>query len=250
MRSSEKIKGETKYLVKTKDLKPQEVFQIYFFERVLERLEKSSYRHSFIIKGGLLISYLIGIDNRTTMDMDATVKGIALTEENIIKIVKKILAIDVQYGIDFIFEWIREIRESDEYENYRIGFSARYGRINNPMKLDITTGDAITPKEMIYEYPMMFDEGHIVVMAYPLETILAEKIETIIRRNIASTRMRDFYDVYLLYKLHKEKINFKTLPRAIENTSRKKESLDDLADYEEILKEIVSDDYLKQHWEN
>ncbi|PCF51634.1 nucleotidyl transferase AbiEii/AbiGii toxin family protein [Staphylococcus delphini] len=250
MRSSEQIKGKIKHLAKTKDLKPQEVFQMYFFERVLERLEKSSYRHSFIIKGGLLISSLIGIDNRTTMDMDATVKGIALTEENITKIVKEILAIDVQDGIDFVFEGIREIRESGGYENYCVSYSARYGRINNPMKMDITTGDAITPREMIYEYPLMFDEGHIEVMAYPLETILAEKIETIIRRNIATTRMRDFYDVYLLYKLYEDKINFESLAKAIENTSRKRESLDDLADYKEILEDIASDDYLKQHWQN
>lgn len=213
-------------------------------------MEKSPYRHSFIIKGGLLISSLIGIDNRTTMDMDVTVKGIALTEENIAKIVKEILAIDVQDGIDFVFEGIREIRESDEYENYRVSFSAHYGRINNPMKMDITTGDAITPREMIYEYPLMFDEGHIEVMAYPLETILAEKIETIIRRNIATTRMRDFYDAYLLYKLHEDKINFESLARAIENTSGKREYLDDLADYKEILEDIASDDYLKQHWHN
>ncbi|MGF3076231.1 nucleotidyl transferase AbiEii/AbiGii toxin family protein [Facklamia sp. P13055] len=223
---------------------------MYFFERVLERLEKSFYRHSFIIKGGLLISSLIGIDNRTTKDIDATVRGITLTEENITKIVKEILAIDVQDGIDFVFEGVREIRESDEYENYRISFSARYGRINNPMKMDITTGDAITPKEMIYQYPLMFDEGHVEVMAYPLETILAEKIETIIRRNIATTRMRDFYDIYLLRKLYGDKINFKTLARAIENTSKKRESLDDLADYKEILEDISSDDYLKQHWQN
>lgn len=118
------------------------------------------------------------------------------------------------------------------------------------MKMDITTGDAITPREMIYEYPLMFDEGYIEVLAYPLETILAEKIETIIRRNIGTTRMRDFYDVYLLYNLYEDKINFKTLERAIENTSKKRESLVDLVDYKEILEDIISDDYLKQHWQN
>lgn len=223
---------------------------MYFFERVLERLEKSSYRNSFIIKGGLLISSLIGIDNRTTMDMDATVKGIALTEENITRIVKEILAIDVQDGIDFIFEGITKIRESDEYENFRISLLACFGRINNPMKIDLTTGDAITPRETIYEYPLMFDKGHIKVMAYPLETILAEKIETIIRRNITTTRMRDFYDVYFLYKLYEDKINLKILSQAIENTSRKRESLDDVVKYKEIMEDIEHDDYLKQNWQN
>ena len=118
------------------------------------------------------------------------------------------------------------------------------------MKMDITTGDAITPKETVYKYPKMFNDEHIRVMAYPLETILAEKIETIIRRNIANTRMRDFYDVYILYKLYEEKIDLKILKEAIENTSRKRESQKDMAEYDEILEDIVVDEYLKQNWEN
>ncbi|WP_456152261.1 nucleotidyl transferase AbiEii/AbiGii toxin family protein [Helcococcus kunzii] len=217
---------------------------------MLERLEKSSYQHLFIIKGGLLISSLIGINNRTTMDMDVTVKGIALTEENITRIVKEILSIDVKDGIKFIFEGIKEIRESDKYENYRISFSVRYGRINNPMKMDITTRDIITPREVIYKYPMIFDDGHIEVMSYPLETILAEKIETIIRRNITSTRMRDFYDVYILYKIYVDRINFNTLMKAIENTSNKRGSIKIIENYKEILKDIKTDNYIKQNWKN
>mgnify|MGYP001045687089 FL=1 len=250
MKSSDQIKGNIKSLAKKKGLKPQEVFQMYFFERVLKRLEKSPYRETFIIKGGLLISSLIGIDNRTTMDMDTTVKGIALTEGNITRIVKELLAIDVHDNIDFVFEGIKEIRENDEYDNYRVSLLARCGRINNPMKIDITTGDAITPRETIHEYPLMFDEGHIKVMAYPLETVLAEKIETIIRRNITTTRMRDFYDIYILYKIYKNKIDLKILSQAIVNTSRKRESLEDLLEYKEILEDIQNDDYLKENWHN
>ncbi|WP_446027405.1 nucleotidyl transferase AbiEii/AbiGii toxin family protein [Helcococcus kunzii] len=179
-----------------------------------------------------------------------TVKGIALTEENITRIVKEILSIDVKDGIKFIFEGIKEIRESDKYENYRISFSVRYGRINNPMKMDITTGDIITPREVIYKYPMIFDNGHIEVMSYPLETILAEKIETIIRRNITSTRMRDFYDVYILYKIYVDRINFNTLMKAIENTSNKRGSIKIIENYKEILKDIKTDNYIKQNWKN
>ncbi len=118
------------------------------------------------------------------------------------------------------------------------------------MKMDITTGDAITPKEMVYKFPKMFDDGHIRVMAYPLETILSEKIETIIRRNVATIRMRDFYDVYILYKLYEEKIDLEILKEAIENTSRKRESQKDMAEYDAILEEIIVDEYLKQNWEN
>lgn len=250
MISSEKVKGRLKYLASLKGLKSQEVFQMYFFEKILKRLEKSSYKHFFIIKGGLLISSLIGIDNRTTRDMDVTIKGIPLREENITKIMKEILAINVQDDIEFVFEGISEIRGSDKYENYRISISAHYGRINNPMKIDLTTGDAITPNEIVYKYPLMFDEGHIEVMAYPIETILAEKIETIISRNISTTRMRDFYDVYILYNLYEDKINFNALAQALENTSTIRESLNNLLDHKDILNDIKSNDYLKQNWSN
>lgn len=245
----ESIKGKIRSLTKKKNLKSQEVLQIYFFERFLERLSKSKYKNNFVIKGGFLISSLIGIENRTTMDMDTTIKGIPLKEEKIKEIVEEIININVDDGIKFEIKDISYIREEDEYENFRISLIANVGKTKNPMKLDLTTGDAITPGEIEYTYPCIFTQEDIKIMAYPLETILAEKYETIIRRNIATTRMRDFYDLYTIYKLKKDEIDYKILKEAIERTSYKRGSQEIMKDYEEIIEDIKEDSYLKSLWE-
>ena len=245
----ESIKGKIRSLAKKKNLKSQEVLQIYFFERFLERLSKSQYKNNFVIKGGFLISSLIGVENRTTMDMDTTIKGIALKEEKIKEIVEEIININIDDGIIFEIQDISYIREEDEYENFRISLIANVGKTKNPMKLDLTTGDAITPGEIEYTYPCIFTQEDIKIMAYPLETILAEKYETIIRRNIATTRMRDFYDLYTIYKLKKDEIDYKILKEAIERTSYKRGSQEIMKDYEEIIEDIKEDSYLKSLWE-
>lgn len=245
----ESIKGKIRSFAEKNNLKSQEVLQIYFFERFLERLSRSKYKNNFVIKGGFLISSLIGIENRTTMDMDTTIKGIALKEEKIKEIVQEIININVEDGIKFEIKGISYIREEDEYENFRISLIANVGKTKNPMKLDLTTGDAITPREIEYTYPCIFSQEDIKIMAYPLETILAEKYETIIRRNITTTRMRDFYDLYTLYKLKKDEINYKILKEAIKRTSKNRESQALMNDYEEIIEDIREDSYLRTLWE-
>lgn len=245
----ESIKGKIRSLAEKNNLKSQEVLQIYFFERFLERLSRSKYKNNFVIKGGFLISSLIGIENRTTMDMDTTIKGIALKEEKIKEIVQEIININVEDGIKFKIKGISYIREEDEYENFRISLIANVGKTKNPMKLDLTTGDAITPREIEYTYPCIFSQEDIKIMAYPLETILAEKYETIIRRNITTTRMRDFYDLYTLYKLKKDEINYKILKEAIKRTSKNRESQALMNAYEEIIEDIREDSYLRTLWE-
>ena len=245
----ESIKGKIRSLAEKKNLKSQEVLQIYFFERFLERLSKSNYKNNFVIKGGFLISSLIGIENRTTMDMDTTIKGIPLKEEKIKEIVEEIININVDDGIKFEIKDITYIREEDEYENFRISLIANVGKTKNPLKLDLTTGDAITPREIEYTYPCIFSKENIKIMAYPLETIVAEKYETIIRRNIATTRMRDFYDLYTLYKLKKDEIDYKILKEAIERTSKKRESQEIMKDYKEIIEDIKEDSYLRSLWD-
>ena len=245
----ESIKSKIRSLAEKKNLKSQEVLQIYFFERFLERLSKSKYKNNFVIKGGFLISSLIGIENRTTMDMDTTIKGIPLKEEKIKEIVNEIINIDVDDGIRFEIKDISYIREEDEYENFRISLIANVGKTKNPMKLDLTTGDAITPREIEYTYPCIFSQEDIKIMAYPLETILAEKYETIIRRNITTTRMRDFYDLYTLYKLKKDEIDYKILKEAIERTSNKRGSDEIMQDSEEIIEDIKDDSYLRSLWD-
>ena len=245
----ESIKGKIRSLAQKNNLSSQEVLQIYFFERFLDRLSKSQYKKNFVIKGGLLISSLIGIENRTTMDMDTTIKGIALQEERIKEIVEEIININVDDGIKFEFKSLNYIREDDEYENFRVSLVAKVGKTKNPMKLDLTTGDAITPREIEYSYPCIFSKEAIKIMAYPLETVLAEKYETIIRRNITTTRMRDFYDLYTLYKLKKEEIDYGILKEAIKRTSSKRQSQEIMADYKEIIEDIRRDSYLKTLWE-
>ena len=248
MISSESLKGKIRNIAISKNLRSQEVLQMFFFERFLERLSVSEYKYNFIIKGGLLISSMIGIDNRTTMDMDTTVKGVALKEDIIRNVISKIINTEVDDGIGFEITGISHIREEDEYENFRVNLIAEFGKIKNDMKIDITTGDAITPKEMEYLYPCMFQNESIRVLAYPLETILAEKYESIIKRNIATTRMRDFYDLYNLYNLRKEEIDFDTLKQAIISTSNRRESLSLIKEAMEIIEDIKEDYYLKELW--
>ena len=248
MISSESLKGKIRNIAISKNLRSQEVLQMFFFERFLERLSVSEYKYNFIIKGGLLISSMIGIDNRTTMDMDTTAKGVALKEDIIRNVISKIINTVVDDGIEFEITSISHIREEDEYENFRVNLIAEFGKIKNDMKIDITTGDAITPKEMEYLYPCMFQNESIRVLAYPLETILAEKYESIIKRNIATTRMRDFYDLYNLYNLRKEEIDFDTLKQAIISTSNRRESLSLIKEAMEIIEDIKEDYYLKELW--
>lgn len=245
----ESIKGKIRNFSNNNKLSSQEILQMYFFERFLERLSKSEYRNNFVIKGGFLISSIIGVENRTTMDMDTTIKGIALKEEVINKVVENILKVDTNDGIEFEINSIDYIRENDEYENFRISLTANIGKTKNPMKLDITTGDFITPKEIEYSYKCIFSDGNIKVLAYPLETIMAEKYESIIKRNIATTRMRDFYDLYTLYKLKIDEIDYKILKKAIERTGSKRKSLEIFKEYKEIIEDIKNDKHLKDLWD-
>lgn len=245
----ESVKGKIRNLAKEHNLSTQEILQMYFFERFLERLSKSKYKTNFVIKGGLLISSLIGVENRTTMDMDTTIKGIPLEEKLIRKIVEEIINIETGDGIRFEISGMEYIREDNDYDNFRISLIANIGKTKNPMKMDITTGDPITPKEIEYKYPCVFSKEDIEVLAYPLETIIAEKYESIIKRNITSTRMRDFYDVYTLFRLKEKEINFDTLKTAVIRTATKRGSIDIMKDSEDILNDIRNDNYIRNLWE-
>ena len=248
MIGSESLKGKIRNIANSKNLRSQEVLQMFFFERFLDRLSKSKYKFNFIIKGGLLISSMIGIDNRTTMDMDTTIKGVPLQEEVIRNIVSEIINIKVDDGIEFEITDISHIREEDEYENFRVHLIANFEKIKNDMKIDITTGDAITPKEIEYLYPCLFQEESLRILAYPLETILAEKYESVIKRNIATTRMRDFYDLYNLYNLKKDEIDFGILKQAIISTAKRRDSLSLMKQAKDIVEDIKEDTYLKELW--
>ncbi len=215
MKTPEQLKGTIRSMAAKKNLRAQEILQMFLFERVLERLANSAYKNNFILKGGLLISSMIGIGERTTMDMDTTVRGIQMEEDEIVKAVKEILAVDVGDGIVFEYQGIEPIREDDAYNNFRVHLRAKYGKIDSPMKIDVTTGDVITPAAIQYDFPMLFDDKSVPVMAYTLETILAEKYETIIRRNIGTTRARDYYDLHTLYRSRKDEVRLDVLKAAV-----------------------------------
>lgn len=250
MKTPEQLKGAIRNIAAEKKLRSQEVLQMFLFERILERLAGSNYQNNFILKGGLLISSMIGISERTTMDMDTTVRGIQMEEDEIVHVILEILAVDVRDGITFELERIEPIREEDAYNNFRAHLSAKYGKINSPMKIDITTGDKITPAAIRYEFPLSFEDKKIPIMAYSLETVLAEKFETIIRRNIGTTRARDFYDLHMLYRGFRDKVRKDILKLAVKTTAEKRGSLEDLHDWKEILKDVREEPQLYSLWRN
>mgnify|MGYP000144035701 FL=1 len=249
-RTPEQLKGQIRSFAGKRNLQSQEVLQMFLLERVLDRLSKSKYKDNFILKGGLLISSMIGIAERTTMDMDTTVTGINMEETEIEKIIREILLIDVGDGIEFTFEKLEPIREDDDYNNFRAYFVAHYGKIANKMKIDITTGDAITPGAIRYSYKTILDDDEVGVMAYNTETIIAEKYETIIRRNIGTSRARDFYDLHVFYNLYKDSINLEILKLAVTRTAKKRESLDTMSEWKEIIEDMKVDTALKELWKN
>lgn len=245
--TSEKLKGKIKSFSEKNNLKAQEVLQMYFFERFLTRLEESKYRANFIIKGGFLISSIIGIQNRTTMDIDTTIKGLPVKEEIIKEIILEILNIEVNDEIEFVLGKIENIREISEYENYRLHLTANFEKIKNPLKIDVTTGDVIIPSEIEYSYETIFKEK-LNILVYSLETLIAEKYETIIKRNITTTRLRDFYDIYMIFKLKNDKIDVNNLKQAIWETAKNRNSTEEILESKEILEDIKNDEYLNKQW--
>ena len=248
MKTPEQLKGAIRNLAKKKGIHAQEVLQIFMFERIMERLSVSSYKDRFILKGGLLISAILGVAERTTMDMDTTVKGLPMDEQSIRKAISEILDQPVDDGIEFRLLDLTPIREDDEYENFRASIQAVYGKMKIPMKIDITTGDKITPKEIQFSYPFLFDDRRVMVKAYTQETILAEKYETIIRRNVGNTRARDFYDLHLLYRLYRENADWNLLKQAVLATAKKRNSISVLQNTRQILPALKESTGVQDLW--
>ena len=235
MKTPEQIKGAIRNISKKTGINPNSLLQMCLFEGILEKLSKSKYSKNFILKGGLLISSLIGVDMRSTMDMDTTIRGIPLSEATISKILDEILEIEIDSDIEYKLIKLSPIRQKDVYEDFCASISCVFGKVNTNLNIDITTGDVITPREMNYSYSKILEEGTIQVMTYTIETILAEKFETISSRNVTTTRARDFYDLYMLYNIYKDKIDKNILRNAIEKTSKHRGSFETVLQYREIL---------------
>ena len=244
------LKAKIKNISKEKNISAQLVLQNYMMERFIERISLSDFQDQMIIKGGLLISSIVGLDSRATMDIDMTLKGKPINEAFILDYINEISRININDEVKFDVVSITEIREMDDYFGFRVSLIAVIGTMKIPLKIDITTGDKIIPSEISYEYPLMFENRSIKIKAYNLETILSEKIETIISRGNQNTRMRDFYDVYILLKLKSKNIDYNILRLAIEETSQKRDSLNLLLKYKEIISNIENNNEMLIRWEN
>ena len=249
MKTSEQIKGAIRNISKKTGINANSLLQMCLFEGILEKISKSKYKNHFILKGGLLISSLIGVEMRSTLDMDTTIKGLPMNEENISKILHEILEITIDADIVYRLIKLERIRKEDLYEDFCATISCRYGKINANLNIDITTGDIITPKEIQYSYEKILEEGSISILTYTIETIIAEKFETISSRNITTTRARDFYDLYMLYKLYKSKIDRNVLKEAITLTSQHRNSFSLVLQYKEIVKLFYQSNSLKNLWD-
>lgn len=242
------LKAIIKNIAKEKNISAQLVLQNFMLERFLERVSVSKYQDSFILKGGFLIAAMVGLDSRATMDMDATIKGMSVSEEIVKEMFIEICDIQLKDDVKFSFSSIGDIREDDEYLGFRIALLANSTPMSVPLKLDITTGDKITPKEINYKFKLLLEDRSIRVLAYNLETVLAEKLETIISRGDQNTRPRDFYDVYILSKLQSNNIEIERLKSAIQATAEKRGSDEVLTNYESILESIQSSEIMRNHW--
>ena len=242
------LKAIIKKIAAEKKISAQLVMQNYMLERLLERISMSKYKYNFILKGGFLISAIVGLETRTTMDLDTTIKGFTLTHEAIREIFSEICNLEINDDVSFDLIGISDIREGDDYPGIRLALKANYLPISVPLTVDITTGDIITPREIRYTIPLMFDKRSINILAYNIETILAEKIETVLSRSIANTRPRDFYDIHILYVLRGAECNLLTLRQALERTTAKRGSQKTLQIYTDIIMEIRASNQLQDFW--
>ena len=226
----------------------QKFYQLFYFERILERISISNYRGQIILKGGLLLTSIIGNDERTTKDMDATLKGISLTKTNVEKAFNEILHIDIDDGVSFQIISIKDIRLEDEYGGFRLNILSKLDNNKTYITVELTTGDVITPREMKYNYNSIFEDKKIPIMSYPLETVLAEKFQTIVTRGLFNTRLKDFYDVYILINTKIDDLNRSNLIKAIKNTFKRRETNFDLEQFNEVINDLSNDNNMNNLW--
>lgn len=226
----------------------QKFYQLFYFERILERISISNYRGQIILKGGLLLTSIIGDDERTTKDMDATLKGIPLTKNDVEKVFNEILHIDIDDGVSFQIISIKDIRLEDDYGGFRLNILSKLDNNKTYITVELTTGDVITPKEMKYNYNSIFEDKKIPIMSYTLETVLAEKFQTIITRGLLNTRLKDFYDVYILINTKIDDLNRSNLNEAIKNTFKWRKTNFDLEQFNEVINDLSNDNNINNLW--
>ena len=239
---------KSKELAKESGLTQLELYQRFMFERILERISVSKYSENFILKGGLLLSAMLGINSRSTRDMDISIKGIDVSQEKMLKILNEILSIDINDQVKFDVINITDIRTEDEYGGNKYQLVGRLENLKVALEIDISTGDEITPKELNYEYISIFENKKIYIDTYNIETILAEKIETILHRGKYNARMKDFYDVYFFLTKLKNDINLEIFKQALNNTLTNREAFKYYKDYVQILVGLIDDERINNYW--
>lgn len=244
--SSKQLKDLIRNLSKEVGIEAHVLIRKYMMERFLERVSSSKYNGSFILKGGMLVAAFVGVEARATMDIDTTIKGIPVTIVDMERTITEISNIDLDDNVKFRIKKVSEIMDEAEYSGIRFSMDAVLDGAVIPLKIDISTGDVITPREIAYSYKLMFEDRTIPIMTYPIETVLAEKLETVISRSITNTRMRDFYDIHILLKL--QNINADILALALERTAKKRGKFSLLENAESVLKIVKSDEDMKRLW--
>ena len=247
--NSEKLKNKIKKRAKEIGAQPQELMQMYFFERLLYRISISRYKFNFILKGGLLLSAIIGDERRTTSDMDTMIKGVDIESDELLKIIQEIINIETDDNISFEIEKTKDIRVDDIYGGVNVKLIAKKDGLIVPLFIDITTKDPITPREIEFKYKSLFDDTYIKIMAFNKETIIAEKFETLIRDTETNTRAKDFYDLYIIIKDYWNDLDKTNLIKAIQNTCKRRESLYILDEIEERFEFIKESTILRNEWD-
>ena len=248
IRTSRQLKDLVRNMAKGDSGKSQLLIRNYAMERFLERVARSKYKDNFILKGGMLVSAMVGLDNRATMDIDTTIRNLLLDVGHAKRIVEEIAAVEIDDNIRFFIRDVSNIMDETEYGGVRLSLDAFLDTTKIPLKIDISTGDVVTPAEITYHYKLMFEQRYISLWAYTLETVLAEKIETVLSRGVANTRPRDFYDIHILYSLRGAECNPETLLQALERTANKRGSQKVLRQYQDIISEIRSSEQLRGFW--
>lgn len=247
--NSEKLKYKIKMRAQEVGAEPQELMQMYFFERLLYRISISQYKYNFILKGGLLLSAIIGDERRTTSDMDTMLKGIDIESEELLSIIKEIVNINCDDDVNFEIVKTKDIRANDVYGGINLKLIGRKEHLIVPLSIDVTVKDPITPREIEFEYKSLFGDEKIEIMAFNKETVIAEKFETVIKNTETNTRLKDFYDLYILVKEHWSEIDKNTMVRAIKNTCKRRESLEILEQFEERFNAIKESKLLQNEWD-
>ena len=248
--TARQLKDLIRNMSKKKSADAQILMRNYMMERFLERISLSEYKNQFILKGGMLVAAMVGLDARATMDLDATIKGTNVSVEDVEMIISQIISIPLNDGVSFRIKRISEIMEEADYPGVRVSMETKFDGVITPLKIDISTGDIITPREIKYKFNLMLENRTIEVWAYNLETVLAEKLETVISRNVTNTRMRDFYDIYILQKLYGEQLSKDVLRDALVATAKKRETLEQIEteDIDEVFDEIQSSSVMENLW--